>query len=243
MTNRKLLILLHLGFIFQSGIFGVAFASHEVDTIEVSLSKDIVSRIQQHQNTSPLAKDEAYRFFLLAVYGHDQEARTEAENIYKNLQTPESAAFLGSLKMVEARDFSSNGIFQGMKDIFKKRRFVNNGINSIDNAASQNPTNLEIKIVRAISYLELPSFFGKFDTGLSEMKIILKTIEADTTLVPDNDPLFRDKSSLFYFGGRYFLSLGKEGEARQLFRKSVIVSPDSPFAVASKRRIDTLPQT
>ncbi|MHB8483471.1 MAG: hypothetical protein ACYDBV_12185 [Nitrospiria bacterium] len=219
----------------------VVEGSHEIDDIEKSLSKEIVHDIEPKLSHQLSQADEGYAYFLLAVYKHDPLAREKAQKIYKNLNTPESQAFLGSIEMLKARDLKSEGIFESFMDIFKKRRYVQTGIEKLDRVAADNPASLDVRLVRAITYLELPSFFRKFEVGLEDMKNIVNWIQEGKVTVPDREILFRDKSSIYYYAGRYFLKMKKTDKAKEMFLKSSQSSDQSPFAIASSKRISRLP--
>lgn len=216
----------------------MAHGTQEIDDIEWSLSQEIVKNVELELAGSPLSQaDRGYAYFLLAVYKHDPLAREKAERIYKEMKTPESQAFLGSIEMLKARDLKSSGVFGNLLDIFKKRRHVLKGIETIDKAAAGRPANLDIKLVRAVTYLELPAFFGKLKVGFEDMKTLIRWIEEGKITVPDRETLFRDKSSLYYYAGRYFLKMSQSDQAKEVFLKSIQSSGQSPFATASRKRL------
>jgi tetratricopeptide (TPR) repeat protein len=215
----------------------VAHGSHEIDDIERSLSKEIVNDVEIKLSHPLSQADKGYAYFLLAVYKHDPLARDNAEKIYKKLASPESHAFLGSIEMLKARDLKSGGFFGSLMDIFKKQRYVQDGIEKIERTATDNPTNIDIKIVRAITYLELPSLFRKFNVGLEDIKTIVNWIQEGKVSVPNRETFFRDKSSIYYYAGRYFLKINQTSQAKEMFLKSSESSDQSPFAMASRKRL------
>ena len=218
----------------------MALGTHEIDDIEQSLSIEIVNDVEITLSQSLSQADKGYAYFLLAVYKHDPLARDNAEKIYKGLTSPESQAFLGSIEMLKARDLKSGGFFGSFMDIFKKQRYVQAGIDKIEKTANDNPANLDIKIVRAITYLELPSLFRKFNVGLEDIKTIVNWIQEGKVSVPNRETFFRDRSSDYYYAGRYFLKMSETGRAKEMFLKSIESSDQSPFAMASRKRLSRL---
>jgi hypothetical protein len=101
---------------------------------------------------------------------------------------------------------------------------------------SAHPDDVDVRVVRAITYFQLPSFFGKFDTGLQDIQVLLQWIQDKTATVPNEDHLFRDQASVYYYAGRYFQKTGEPDKARQMFLQSSQASPHSPFAQAAARR-------
>lgn len=217
-----------------------AHASHEIDDIEQSLSKEIVTDVEIKLRHPLSQADKGYAYFLLAVYKHDPLARDNAEKIYKELASPEGQAFLGSIEMLKARDLKSGGFFGSLMDIFKKKRYVQDGIEQIERTVTDSPANLDVRIVRAITHLELPSFFRKFNVGLEDIKTIINWIQEGKVSVPDRETFFRDKSSIYYYAGRYFLKMNRTGQAKEMFLKSSECSDQSPFSMASRKRLSGL---
>lgn len=215
---------------------GIAFASHYVDEIEAALSEEAGNQVESHLTENLSEEDQAYAYFLLAVYKHDSAARKKAEAIYEHLNTPGSEAFLGTLEMLEARDLEG-GFFQ---KLFKRKRLVQEGIEKIDHAARVHPDDPQVCIVRAIAYLRVPSLFGKFEEGLADMEKVIHWMEEGKMKVPEEEPFFRDRASLYYYAGQYYLKAGERKKAKEMFSKASAATFHSPFAVASRKRIAAL---
>lgn len=215
---------------------GIAIASHQDDEIEAALSKEVGEQVASKLGEDLSEEDRAYAYFLLAVYEHDPAARKKAEAIYERLNTPVSQAFLGSLSMLQARDWEE-GFFQGL---FKRKRLVQRGIEDLDRAVKAHPNDPRVRIVRAIAYLRVPSFFGKFEEGLADMEKVIQWMEEGKIDVPEEELFFRDRSSLYYYAGRYYLKNGEEKKAKEMFTKASASTFHSPFAVSSRKRIAAL---
>jgi tetratricopeptide (TPR) repeat protein len=208
------------------------------DVIEETLAYDIAQLIGTPPQPDDLSQsDLAYLYFLQAAYGTDPTAAARAAGLYRRLDLPASQAFLGSLDILEARTLSQRGTLGALVHFFAERRLVLRGIDKLDSAVSAHPDDVDIRVVRAITYLQLPSFFGKFDVGLQDIQLILKWIQDKTAVVPNDDPLFRDQASLYYYAGRYFQKTGEHDKARRMFRQSSQASPHSPFARAAAQRV------
>jgi tetratricopeptide (TPR) repeat protein len=208
------------------------------DAIEESLAHDIGQRIEASPHPDHVSQsDLAYRYFLQAAYGTDATAAARAAGLYRQLDLPASQAFLGSLDILEARTLSQRGALGALVHFFAERRLVLQGIDKLDAAVSAHPDNVDVRVVRAITYLQLPSFFGKFDAGMQDIQLILQWIQHQTAVVPNDDPLFRDQASLYYYAGRYFQKAGEHDKARQMFLHSSQASPNSPFARAAVQRV------
>jgi tetratricopeptide (TPR) repeat protein len=205
--------------------------------VERTLSEEVARLAEAESGRDLSMKERGYVHFLLAVYRHDARSREKAEEIYRTLGTPESRAFLGSIDLLKARDATGAGFFGGLLAPFKRLRDARRGVEKLDSAVRENPSNLDIRVVRMITYLELPSFFGKFRDGFDDMKTILRWMEEGTVRIPDEEPLLRDRSSVFYYAGRYFLKSGQRDKAREMFLKSTKTSPHSPFGRAAGKMV------
>lgn len=223
-------------FFIQVGRSRLAFANHQVDEIEAALSDAVGGAAKAKLAEGVSEEDQAYGYFLVAVYLHDASARQKSQALYERLNIPDSQAFLGSLEMLKARDWNG-GFFQGM---FKRKKLVEKGIEKLDAAAAAHPDDPEVRIIRAISYLGLPAFFGKFDEGLAEMERVIQWMESGKIKVPEEEPLFRDRASLYYYAGRYYLKKGDPKKAKEMFIKATASTFHTPFALASRKRIAAL---
>lgn len=226
-----------LGFAFLTSFqTGVAVASHQVDEIEAALSDEIGKQVVSKLGEDLTEEDRAYAAFLSAVYKHDLAARKKAEAIYERLKTPASEAFLGAIEMLKARDWEG-GFFQGL---FKRKRLVQRGIEALDRAVKTHPDDPQVRIVRAIAYLRVPSFFGKFEEGLADMEKVIQWMEEGKIDVPEEERFFRDRSSLYYYAGQYYLKSEEKDKAKEMFSRASASTFHSPFAVASRKRIAAL---
>lgn len=211
-------------------------ASHYLDQIEAALSDDVGGQVASKLGEDLSEADRAYAYFLLAVYKHDPAAREKAEAIYERLDTPESQAFLGTIEMLKARDWDG-GFFQRL---FKRKRLVQQGIEKLDRAVKAHPDDPQVRIVRAIAYLRVPSLFGKFEVGLADMERVVQWMEEGKINVPEEEFLFRDRSSLYYYAGQYYLKKGEKEKAKQMFSKATGSTFHTPYAAASRKRIGAL---
>ncbi len=206
------------------------------DAIDDALARHISRLIGVPAPDNAPSRDRAYRQFLQAVYSADSTARSRAVESYRRLDLPERQAYLGSLAILEARDLSQRGFISGAIHILTERRLVLDGIAQLDAAVSAHPDHVDIRVVRAMTYLHMPSLFGKFQTGFDDMTLLLTWIENGQVTIPGEDPLFRDQAALYYYAGRYFLKTGQTDQAREMFVRSSRSSPRSPFAHAARQR-------
>lgn len=206
------------------------------DEIEEALADQIGRLVAVPAPGDASKRDRAYRQFLQAVYADDPMARDRAVASYRRLDLPESHAFLGSLTILEARDISRRGLMHSVINVLTERRLVLDGITQLDAAVVSHPDNVDIRVVRTITYFQMPSIFGKFKTGFDDMVLLLEWMEKGQVTIPAQDPLFRDQASLYYYAGRYFLETGQTDQAREMFIRSSQASPRSPFAHASRQR-------
>jgi len=232
----KMLLRIGLAVLFSTSVWtGAAFANHQVDEIEASLSDAVGAAVESRLGDARSQRDEAYAYFLLAVYKHDSGARQKAEALYEKLNTAEGEAFLGSIEMLKARD-GAGGFFQ----MFKKKKMVQRGIDRLDADVDAHPNDLKVRIVRAITYLGLPALFGKFEDGLADIETILRGMREGKVSVPQEEPFFRDRVSLYYYAGRYYLRKDEKKKAKEMFSMAGESAPANPFAVASKKRLAAL---
>ena len=205
--------------------------------VEKTLAEEVATLAEAELQTDLSQRDRAYVYFLLAVYRRDARSRERAREIYRTLDTPESHAFLGSIEMLKARDAESVGFFGGLISPFKRFKEVWRGIDQLDSSVRESSDNLDVRVVRMITYLELPAFFGKFRDGFDDMMTILRWTKEEKVRIPEEEKLLRDQSSVYYYAGRYFLKSGQSVRAREMFLKSTKGSARSPFARAAGKTL------
>ncbi|MBI5078614.1 hypothetical protein HZB08_01140 [Candidatus Saganbacteria bacterium] len=185
-------------------------------------------------------KERGILYFFLALHRHDARARQAAENIFKKLNGPESRAYLGSIQTLKARDFAGGGALQAITNLtplgFIRIGYVQSGAGMLDEAVKDNPDNFEIRLIRANTYLGLPSTFGRFKDGYKDMTLVLEWMEKGKIALPDEDEYFRDKPYVYYTAGEYFLRAGEADKAREMFLRSSALAPHSPYAAAARKR-------
>jgi hypothetical protein len=72
------------------------------------------------------------------------------------------------------------------------------------------------------------------------MERVVRWIEEGKLKVPEEELLFRDRSSLYYYAGQYYLKKGEKKKAREMFSKATGSTFHTPFAAASRKRIGVL---
>lgn len=211
---------------------GGALANHQVDEIEAALSDEVGAAVEAYLAHPLSPEDEAYANFLIAVYTHDNGAREKAKAMYEKLKSSGAEASLGIIEIVKARD-SEGGFFL----LFKKKKWVQNGIDKLDLGVQAHPDDPEARILRAIAYLGLPARFGKLDVGFADIQKILAWVEAGKIDPPEKEPLFRDRATLYYYAGRYYLKKGEKEKAKKMFSEVSGAGADSPFSAAAHKRL------
>jgi hypothetical protein len=214
-------------------LFVSEYAAASQSDVEKTLAEEVSTLAEAELGTDLSQRDKAYVYFLLAVYRRDARSREKAQDVYRTLGTPASRAFLGSIEMLKARDAESVGFLGGLISPFKRFKEVWKGIDQLDAAVREHSDNLDVRVVRMITYLELPAFFGKFRDGFEDMMTILRWIKEEKVRIPEEEKLLRDQSSVYYYAGRYFLKSGQSERAREMFLKSTKASSRSPFSRAA----------
>ncbi|MBI5816280.1 MAG: hypothetical protein HZB29_11800 [Nitrospinae bacterium] len=191
------------------------------------------------------AKDKGYANFLLAAYTADPAYRDAAEGIFKKIEPPESAVYLGAIETLKARDFGGGGLIQWIVNVtpagFVRLYHSYKGIGIMDRAVTDNPENLEIRIARANVYYSMPKFFGKFDTGYDDINTVLALMENGKAPIPACEKLFRDKSSVYFMAGLYAMEKGDLAKSLEIFGKSARSCESSPFAITARKIVESNP--
>jgi len=110
-----------------------------------------------------------------AVEG-ETEAIKKAEDCFKKAlklepENPLVNVWLGSLLTVKARDAGFPLV---------KLRYLNQGINHMDKAVSLEPSNREVRMVRALNNLELPMIFDRLDTVIVDLEYLIESNQEES---------------------------------------------------------------
>lgn len=102
----------------------------------------------------------------LGIYCHDNQYAKAALEVLRTIKSqpglddPEVDAWLGSATTMMALEVDS---------VVKKLKFVNQGIELIDQAARRAPANIIVKFVRVYNCLSLPQFFNRSNVAYEDL--------------------------------------------------------------------------
>ena len=157
------------------------------------------------------------------VYHHkgasgDKKAVKEAERLFKKAlliepKNPEVLAWYGSVLTMKGRD----ALFP-----ISKLRYVDQGIEKIDEACKNAPDNINVRMVRAGNSLGLPGFFGRIDFAISDSEYLLKLREKSPELFTDEI-----LSQIYLNLGMAYQRKGEKEKAKEALEKATELSTES----------------
>lgn len=197
--------------------------SHGIDVKPPEDMKAVSAATQAHQSTNKWWKDsemqKGIQLHDKGVLG-DEKAVTDAFAIFekKFKDEPDNAlaeAYMGSAFTLKSRD-----AFPGPD----KWNFLQSGIKHLDEGVRKAPTDVYVRLVRAMNYWHLPFIFGKKGQSLEDFKELLTQIEAKPDqYAPDL------KQAVYYYGGLALKDDGKKDEAGKMWIKGLEQNVESPF--------------
>ncbi|MBI5178862.1 MAG: hypothetical protein HZA04_06345 [Nitrospinae bacterium] len=212
-----------------------------LEDIQSELSQNIVAAVEGAIQSPLSEKDRAYALFLIAVHGHNADAREQSEELFSKMKSPESAAYLGSLKTIHARDFGGGGFLQTLSNVtplgWIRLGYVSSGTELLGNAVKDRPENIEIRLLRANTYFNLPAPFGKFDEGYADINTVIEWLKNGKADLPAAEPLFRDRASAYFTAGLFHAGKGEKEAAREMFRATIALAASSPYTEAAQKAL------
>lgn len=135
----------------------------------------------------------------------------------------EIQAYLGSATTMVGRD---------SWNVLAKVSIVNKGIKMMDEAVAETPDSIVVRMVRANNSLNLPPLFDRKEIAKKDFQYLEMLITKPSAEVePDI------KAEVFYQLGMFFRQEGNILAAKEYFKKSINVSPDSQWGKESKRNL------
>nr|VFK63154.1 MAG: hypothetical protein BECKUNK1418G_GA0071005_103017 [Candidatus Kentron sp. UNK]VFK71376.1 MAG: hypothetical protein BECKUNK1418H_GA0071006_10636 [Candidatus Kentron sp. UNK] len=106
-----------------------------------------------------------------------------------NPNDAEITAYLGSAYTLRARDYPWQGLYQVVPGPgFVRLGYVGKGVQLLDSAVAQKGSSPAVRLVRGMTFTQLPRPFGKFDTGLDDLNRLRGWIEAKDIDTPHTGP-------------------------------------------------------
>lgn len=133
----------------------------------------------------------------------------------KNAQT---VAWLGALRCIEAKVRQSRG-------------YVKDGLNQLDHAVGMAPDDIVVRLVRGSVSIEVPRDFGRLDTGLADLEIVLAAYERDPSVLGSRRI---DATELFLKLGKGYRAKGNMDQAKQMWGKAAEGHPGKERDTALK---------
>ncbi|HAA85626.1 MAG TPA: hypothetical protein DCE14_04645 [Kosmotogaceae bacterium] len=129
----------------------------------------------------------------------------------------EALAWLGSIKLLRARDswFPPSKLW-----------YLNAGFRDLDRAVSLEPDNPLLRVIRAVSYISIPSTFMKRGTAIGDLEYVIILSDRLPGTVPD-DLL----AHAHYLLGDYYHDSNKMDKALFHLRKAAESAPDSKYGM------------
>jgi len=132
----------------------------------------------------------------------------------------EVLVYLGSAKTMIARD---------SWNVVAKVSGVNRGIKMMDKAARKAPDNIPIRMVRGNNSLKLPKFFNRMPIAKEDFLQVEMLIKKAPSYLDSNT-----KAEIFYQLGMLFKLEENSAFAREYFKKTIAIAPDSQWGTKAK---------
>lgn len=114
-------------------------------------------------------------------------------------------------------------------DGMRKSRYVKTGIRKMDKAIRMEPDNIDIRLLRGFSSVNLPKFFQRARYTIEDLEYVIKK---QSELSPEF------KAKLYFNIGLAHEIMDNVELARKNWKKAVQVSPKSPFGKKARERIE-----
>ncbi len=124
-------------------------------------------------------------------------------------------AYLGSAYTLKARDAA----------LWRKRGWVEKGIETLDTAVQGAPANSEVRLVRAINAYNLPRMAGRYDLAAEDFELLLESLDQDADSF---EPAF--KRAVFFHAGAFALKENENKRAVSLLEKAGAVEGTTRLA-------------
>ncbi len=137
---------------------------------------------------------------------------------------PEATAWLGSLKLLRARDswFPPSKLW-----------YLNTGSRDLDKAVSLAPDNPMIRLIRASSYISIPAIFMKRGTAINDLEYVILLRDRRPGIVGD-DLL----AHVHFLLGKHYYDSDGPAKADFHFKKAIETAPDSTYGLAALDMLD-----
>ncbi len=162
---------------------------------------------------------------------HDKQAVKKAEEYFLQVLSIDSThglalVYYGSLLTMKARDASLP---------WNKLKYVKKGLARMDKAVYFEPDNPEVRLIRGINSVSLPSRFNRLSCGLEDFEHIQKIHQEHTLQLTENFWL------PCYFN--YGLALWKAEnytQAREKFLNTIEIYPESDYAAKAREYVERI---
>lgn len=162
---------------------------------------------------------------------HDKKAVKKAEEYLLQVLRVDSTqglalVYYGSVLTMKARD-----IFFP----WNKMKYVKKGISRMDKAVYFEPDNPEVRLIRGINSISLPSMFDRFSIGLEDFKHI-ERLDKEKTL----DMTEKFWLPYYYNFGLALWKTEKYAEAREKFINIIELNSDSDYTAIAREYVEKI---
>ncbi|MCP4725681.1 MAG: hypothetical protein GY863_11625 [bacterium] len=209
-------------------LFIIVLCFSGITTAQVKLWKDSLSR--DPENTELLMILGKY-YHNAAGEGVSETAVLKAEKYLQKILEIESRngtamVYLGSVFTMKARDTLIP---------WKKWDYMQDGFRMIDKGIKTEPENTEARLVRAIHCVNVPSYFGRLDTGLEDFEFLSRAVEKENSGLSEDFLL-----PYYYYYGIALIEDEKYEEAKKMLRKAAETAPGSDYAIKALHKLRSL---
>jgi tetratricopeptide (TPR) repeat protein len=130
----------------------------------------------------------------------------------------QTVAWLGALRCIEAKVRQTKG-------------YVKDGLNQLDHAVEMSPDDIVVRLVRGSVAIEVPRDFGRLDTGIADLEIVLAAYEREPAVLSSRRI---DATELFLKLGKGYRAKGNMENAKQMWGKAAEGHPGKERDAAIK---------
>ena len=183
-----------------------ALAALKRDPGNPKLLTDVGSQfaLRASEQGFPTDVEDARRYLL-------QSAKMDKDN-------PQTVAWLGALKCIEAKVRQSKG-------------FVNQGFAQLDHAVSMSATDLVVRMVRGSVSVEVPKEYNKLDQGVADLEIVRAAHEKDPSALISQRI---EPAEMYLKLGKAYRAKGNIELARQMWARASSGPPGKERETATR---------
>jgi len=156
----------------------------------------------------------------------DKEAVEKSDEYLSRLIRIDKTNYLALAYLGSVNTLQGNNAFL----FWEKLKLAKKGIEKIDRAVESDSSNMEIRLLRAMNSLSLPSFLNRIEKSIQDFSYIETSGEFAQWPVDD-------QAMVFYNSGLAFERNDKKNKAEEQFQRAIEIAPKSRWAESAQKEM------